>query len=459
MEDMDIVKQNQTYDLLQARKGAAASKPAAAWDGFVMAMGMPFQGTERLVREAMFLSAVKLGLDRGMTRQDALDKAIEVTDEALFNYDAENMPRAMQKPGIRLLAALKRFSYFTTIYHLRNAAQMIKPLKGENRRGAAYALFGSMGMTGLVGAGIYQAFGVSTLVGMYGMLQGLWNLIHGGDEEDQDDEDKALKEMSFQRWFNNVYLPQQYGDVKIGDTKLSDILSSGALSAFTGYDFSSGLSQANLWFKDVPGVSTDSNPVMNIVDVVGLPALSVMSNIYQGFQDYAEGDKLKGLEKINPAALTRNPATAYRYGTEGVVTNRMDVVKYADEFTTMQLLMKALGYNTTGLAETLNMNYVISREKAAIESQRNKLLDLYFKAETRDDEAMLEKLDTKIDKFNDMYPARDLEIRGKDIREYRERRTEAAKKSDYGLTVEKKFDLFDPLRDEGLEKLIKESKN
>jgi hypothetical protein len=45
MEDMDIVKQNQTYDLLQARKGAAASKPAAAWDGFVMVMGMPFQGT------------------------------------------------------------------------------------------------------------------------------------------------------------------------------------------------------------------------------------------------------------------------------------------------------------------------------------------------------------------------------------------------------------------------------
>jgi hypothetical protein len=378
-----------------------------------------------------------------------------VTDEALFNYDPENMPRAMRNPGVKVLSTLKRFSYFTAIYHLRNAAQMIKPLKGETRRGAAYALFGSMGMTGLVGAGIYQAFGVSTAVGLFGMLQGLWNMINGDDEDDR--EDGLLKDLNFQRWFNSVYLPENYGDVEFAGVKLSDVLASGLLTATTGYDFSSGLSQGSLWFKDSPGASGSDNAYMNFVESIGFPILSVPSNIASGFKDINEGDTLKGWEKLNPSALTRNPAVAYRYSQEGVLTGMLDTVKYADEFTSMQLFMQGLGYKTAGLAETQNMNFVIKREMARVENVKQDLLKRYYKAEKRGDEDLLDKVDDQIDKFNAMYPSKQLAISGSDIGQYIRDQDKAQKKSERGLTIEKKFQDFDVLRDKGLEQMDKEA--
>ena len=455
MEELDIVKQNQTFEVFIAKKGASASKLGNAYESFIRFTGMPFQGTERIVREVTFLSAVRLGLRQGLAFEAAIDKAVEVTDEALFNYDPENMPRVMRRPTVRVLATLKRFSYFTAIYHLRNAAQMIKPLKGESRRGAAYALFGSMGMTGLVGAGIYQAFGVSTVVGLYGMLQGLWNMING---DEPDDEDGLLKDLNFQRWFNTVYLPDNYGDVEVAGVKLSDVLASGLLTATTGFDFTSGLSQSNLWFKDTPGASGSDNAFMSFVESIGFPILSVPANVVSGLKDINEGDTLKGWEKLNPTALTRNPAVAYRYSQEGVLTGLLDTVKYADEFTAMQLFMQGLGYKSAGLAETMNANFIIKREMAKVENVKQDLLKRYYKAEKRGDDALLDKVDDQIDKFNAMYPAKEMVITGRSIGEYIRSQEKALAKAERGLTIEKKFQEFDPLRDVGLEKLDKESR-
>jgi hypothetical protein len=455
MEELDIVKQNQTFDVYIAKKGAAASKAGLAFDAFVRFTGMPFQGTERIVRETTFLSAFKLGRKQGLDFEAAIDKATMVTDEALFNYDPENMPRAMRNPGVKVLSTLKRFSYFTSIYHLRNAAQMIKPLKGETRRGAAYALFGSMGMTGLVGAGIYQAFGVSTAVGLFGMLQGLWNMINGDDEDDR--EDGLLKDLNFQRWFNSVYLPENYGDVEFAGVKLSDVLAKGLLTAASGYDFSSGLSQGSLWFKDSPGASGADNAYMNFVESIGFPILSVPANITSGIKDIQEGDTLKGWEKLNPSALTRNPAVAYRYNQEGVLTGMLDTVKYADEFTSMQLFMQGLGYKSAGLAETMDMNFVIKREMARVENVKQDLLKRYYKAEKRGDEDLLDKVDDQIDKFNAMYPSKQLTISGSDIGQYIRGQDKAQKKAERGLTIEKKFQDFDVLRDKGLEQMDEEA--
>ena len=457
MDELDIVKQNQTFDVYVAKKGAAASKVGLAYDAFIRFTGMPFQGTERIVREATFLSAVKLGMKQGLNLEAAIDKAVMVTDEALFNYDPENMPRAMRNPIVKVLSTLKRFSYFTAIYHLRNAAQMIKPLKGETRRGAAYALFGSMGMTGLVGAGIYQAFGVSTAVGLYGMLQGLWNMING-DGDDEDKEDGLLKDLNFQRWFNTVYLPENYGDVEFAGVKLSDVLAKGLLTAASGYDFASGLSQGNLWFKDAPGASGSDNAYMNFVESIGFPILSVPANITTGIKDINEGDTLKGWEKLNPSALTRNPAVAYRYSQEGVLTGMLDTVKYADEFTAMQLFMQGLGYKSAGLAETMDMNFVIKREMARVENAKQELLKQYYKAEKRGNDDLLDKLDKRIERFNSMYPADDLAITADKLSDYIEGKDEELLESERGLEIKEKFQDFDVLRYKGLEQIGKESR-
>jgi hypothetical protein len=213
-----------------------------------------------------------------------------------------------------------------------------------------------------------------------------------------------------------------------------------------------------LWFKDVPGVSNADSAFMDFIDSVGFPILSVPTNIASGFKDISEGDTLKGWEKLNPSALTRSPAVAYRYSQEGVLTNKLDSVKYADEFTDMQLLMQGLGFKTSGLAETLNANNVIQREKAAINKTRQDILNRYFKAEKRGNGELLDKVDKQIVKFNSMYPGEDLAITEDVLDDYIERRATTADETERGSTIEDKFDFFDPLRDVGLGKLKKEAK-
>jgi hypothetical protein len=248
-----------------------------------------------------------------------------------------------------------------------------------------------------------------------------------------------------------------FRSVEIAGVPLSDILARGALTAATGFDFASGLAQSNLWFKDAPGASGSDNAFMSFVESIGFPALSVPANIASGIKDIQEGDTLKGWEKLNPSALTRNPAVAYRYSQEGALTGMLDTVKHPDEFTAMQLLMQGLGYKTAGLAETMDANFVIKREMAKVENARQDLLKRYYKADRRGDDDLLDKVDDQIAKFNDMYPGRELVIKNRDIGDYIRNQEKMQGKTERGLNVEKKFQEFDPLRDVGLEKLDKES--
>ena len=135
----------------------------------------------------------------------------------------------------------------------------------------------------------------------------------------------------------------------------------------------------------------------------------------------------------------------------------LDTVKGVYEFTAMKLFMQGLGYKTSGLAETMDANFVIKREMAKVENTRQDMLKRYYKAEKRGDDDLLDKIDDQIDKFNSMYPAKELVITTKDIGDYVRNQDKLQGKTERGLTIPKKFQEYDPLRDVGLEKLDAES--
>jgi hypothetical protein len=448
LQDSGILQHSQTFDLWLAKKGKSGSAAGAAFEAGVRVTGALFQGSERMTREIAFLSAFQLARKK-MGFNDAVNHAIDIVNESLFDYSTWNAPRIIRSPGARLITQFKKFSLFTTSYYLRNAYQMFKPLKGESRRGAMYAFFGSMMTTGLL-AGATKAFGVSTMMGIWGMLQGLYNKLL--DEEPED----MLKELDIVRWYNNVYLPEWCGDAEFAGMKLSDILSKGVLTSATGYDLSSGISLSNLWFKDIPSAGHWDNALMDLAEQVG-PFINIASTMLSSAKDFAEGDNKKGFEKLIPAAMLRAPAVAYRYSDEGALTKNLDELKAADEFTAAQLFMQGLGFKTAGLAETTDTNYFISQAKRDIDKTRSDLIRRRLKAEERGDEAMIDKVDEQIDRFGDMYTHRDQQIRAKDLREARDARRKQARKTERGLAIEKKYDEFEVLREPGLEKLESEA--
>jgi hypothetical protein len=449
-EDSGISQHSQTFDIWLAKKGKSTGPVGTAFEAGVRVTGALFQGSERMTREVAYLSAFQLARKK-MSFEDAVNQAIDVVNESLFDYSTWNAPRVLRSPGARLITQFKKFSLYTTAYYARNAYQMIKPLQGESRRGAMYAFFGSMLTTGLL-AGVTKAFGVSAMMSLWGMMQGLYNRLL--DDEPEED---PLKELNIVRWYNNIYLPEWCGDVKFAGMPLSDILSSGILTAATGYDLSSGISLDNLWFKDIPSAGHWDNAIMDLAEQSG-PFMSIASTMLSSAKDFAEGDNKKGFEKLIPAAMLRAPAVAYRYATEGALTKNLDELKAAEEFTAAQLFMQGLGFKTAGLSEVTDTNYFVSQATRDIEALRSDLIRRRLKAEDRDDDKLLDKIDEEMDRFESMYPHPDLQITDEDLEQARKSREKRAEKTERGLAVEEKFSDYDVLRDKAIEKIEAEAK-
>jgi hypothetical protein len=449
-EDSGMAQHTQTFDVWLAKKGKSVGAVGTAFEAGVRVTGALFQGSERMTREVAYLSAFQLARKK-MSFEDAVNQAIDIVNESLFDYSTWNAPRIIRSPGARLITQFKKFSLYTTSYYMRNAYQMIKPLQGESRRGAMYAFFGSMLTTGLL-AGVTKAFGVSAMMSIWGMAQALYNRLL----DDEPDED-PLKTLDIVRWYNNVYLPEWCGDVKFAGMPVSDILSSGILTAATGYDLSSGISLDNLWFKDIPSAGHWDNAIMDLAEKSG-PFMSIASTMLSSAKDFAEGDNKKGFEKLIPAAMLRAPAVAYRYATEGALTKNLDELKAADEFTAAQLFMQGLGFKTSGLSEVTDTNYFISQATREIEALRSDLIRRRLKAEDRDDDNLLDKIDEEMDRFEHMYPHPDLQITDEDLEQARKTREKRAEKTERGLAVEEKFSDYDVLRDKAIEKIEAEAK-
>lgn len=452
MENMGITLSTQTYDLWLARRGrVSTSKTRQFTEGVVRVTGALFQGSERVIREVAFLSAFKLAR-RTMSYNDAIMKAVDVVNESLYDYSAWNTPRIMRSNTARLITQFKKYALFTSIYYARNFAQMISPLKGETRRGAAYAFFGSMVLTGLA-SGVTGMFGVSFTMQMYGVMQSLWNFVFGGDD---DETRKKMHELDFVRWFNNVYLPEEFGSIKVAGMDLSELLASGVINTATGYDFASSVSAGNLWFRDIPDSGQWEHALANFVEYMSGPAINITGTMAKGVKDILEGDTKKGLEKLMPIGAIRGPMSSYRMSEEGLVDKDLNVIKNSDDFTTGMLVMQGLGYKTTGVAEVTNMNYYVEKARREIEDKRGTLVRQWVKAVRKGDTDRVQDIQSDIVKFNRMFPIEKLIIGGDDLTNALESKLEKAAVTRKGVEVKEQYLEQEKLRERGLDLLSNE---
>jgi len=228
------------------------------------------------------------------------------------------------------------------------------------------------------------------------------------------------------------------------------------LNAVTGVDFASGLSLNNMWFRDAPEASSWKDAYGQTVGSFLGPAYGLGQSWATAIDDINKGDTLKGLEKLSPA-LTRGIIADIRYSKEGAVSPIGDTIKYSDEFTNAQLLMQALGYKTTGLADRMNELFLVNQERKKIEGQRQQLISALNRAAVMERDADFDAVDEKIDNFNMKYPQADLRIDYEDKERALEKRREMLRKSERGYASDKRFRDLDVLQEPSLNKLERET--
>lgn len=359
-----------------------------------------FHNVERLNREITFMTAFRLARKKypGESFEQIAARAEQDTYDAMGNFASINRPRGVganaerqvllnaHQPLGRSLLQFKMFPAFVTTYMVRNFWRIMGTgYSGAERKEATIQLFGTLGYS-LSLAGIMGVPGVAFTLGI---LSGLRNLGLGDDEEDE----LAKRDLEF--WIRNVWIPNTFGDMKVGGMSVANLLDRGAIAELTGKDITSSLSFNNMWFpeqKEQPTVAAAAQDFF--LHMMG-PFFSLSAQqIPKAIDKLNQGKVLEGMEQMMPG-FVRPTLTAYRYSEQGATTPTGAVIKGAEEFTTGELIAQAMGFSTEGLVGMRETLFKAEALKAQVQNERKKLLDRLALETTRGGEnvnAVLEKI-------------------------------------------------------------------
>lgn len=451
MLDFGISDTTMAYDLGNRRNIAtvqAQSSTRKIAKATANAMTALFHHSERMIREVTFMTSYRLNRDAGMTHEAALDVAVEETHEALGNYHASNRPRGLaankarevtlsaSSPWGRSILQFKMFPAFVTTYFIRNGYNMFKGLTPQERKQAKIQFLGSLGMSYAL-AGYVGIPGISMAMGI---IQGALNAMRDEDEDD------PLEGRDFEFWFRNIWLPQTFGNVKIGGHTLDEFLDRGLISGLTGYDITSSMSMNNMWFPEIKDQATATAEMTDYLVSLAGPGVSLLKQGSRAVDYFNQGKILQGMEQLAPA-IFRAPLTAVRYSQEGAQTTAGASIKDAEEFTIGQLLAQSAGFATEGLQARREAIFKIQGQMLEIKRDRSSALarlDLeILKGSDRD----VEKAIDTIVKYN--YKNYWDPITSDQISQSIKKRMERRLMSDRGFPIDKKYypqvmDLLEP---------------
>ena len=368
-----------------------------------------FHNVERLNREITFMAAFRLARKKypGESFEQVALRAEQDTYDALGNFASINRPRGIganaerqvlfnaHQPLGRSLLQFKMFPAFVTTYMVRNFWRIVGTgYSGAERKEAAIQLFGTLGYS-LTLAGIMGVPGVAFTLGI---LSGLRNLGLGDGEEDE----LAKRDLEF--WVRNVWIPNTFGDMKVGGMSVANLLDRGAIAELTGKDITSSLSFNNMWFpeqKEQPTVAAAAQDFF--LHMMG-PFFSLSAQqIPKAIDKLNQGKVLEGMEQMMPG-FVRPTLTAYRYSEQGATTPTGAAIKGAEEFTTGELIGQAMGFSTEGLVGMRETLFKAEALKAQVKNDKKKLLDR-LGLETARGGDNLNAVFKKIEEFNRKNPS------------------------------------------------------
>jgi len=346
----------------------------------------------------------------------------------------------MRSPVGRVLLQFKTFPAFVTTYLIRNMYRMTRDMDPAARKEARIQFFGTLGMSFAL-AGYVGVPGASFA---FGVAQALINAM-----KDEDDED-PIEMRNLELWFRTVYLPNMFGDFKIGDKKLGEILEAGLLNSLSGYDLSSSLNMNNMWFPDLKESATYAQGMgETIMAFIGPFGSLVAKQFPAAIDDFQAGRTMRGFEKLLPN-LFRQPVTAARYAEEGATTTTGDSIRDPEEFTKGQLAMQALGFRTEGLAKTQELNFKVEALRQKVLQERGKLINRLDTELTQGDEIAADNVMEKVLIFNSRNPS--VQIEADMLSKALLARAKKRMESDRGFRVDEKLypylvELLDPSRE------------
>ena len=357
---------------------------------------------ERISREVFFMSAFELAYEDGLRRgatgdlavEAAIEKAIELTNNAMFDYSTYNKPLIAKNPLGRMAYQFQNYRVQATGYIVQNfqKAFTASGLTKEEKKQAATRFYDMLGM-GLVTGGATGALGYTALVAV---IDGVREFLRPDyDDEDADifydmanpnnpiglrGTDLYIRGSLIPRYFGaGSSFAKQFGLEDETADLIAKSIEVGPISGLTDWNFQTSLSLDGLWFSSF-GQEPDTwgEAVQQYAFNLFGPFGSVITDAADGAQLIQEGKVSRGMEKILPG-LIREPIEAYRLTQEGYVTPSGRVFNDAEYYNTWRVIGQMIGVGSTDLA--IAQKGVYGAEQMVKTDPKESKLEIYVKFE------------------------------------------------------------------------------
>lgn len=402
--DIGIIDRTQAHDLASIGETGIDYSPLKT--RLMAAASWAFHHTERINREVTVLMAYRMARAKGLSHQKAIEVANDLTWKTHFDYQNNSRPRVMHNDMMKVALVFRNYS-INMLYRLfRDIHQSVKGDSPAAKREARIQLAGITGMM-MLGAGLAGTWGAGIVFALASMFM----------DDDKDPEQELKKNM-----------------VEALGPMMTGIILDGVPGYVTGTSQSESLGMRDLWFRS-PSTELEGKSEFEYWQSQLLGATpSIASNIFRGFNLMKDGETYRGIETMMPKAI-KDPMKAYRYATEGATNLKGDTI--VDDVGYGDVIRQALGSTPAKLAEQYDINNAGYNLQQTILRQRSKLMDGYWKADKKGDDAAKDKIVDEITKFNEKYPEQ--AITGKSIKSSMKTRAQNAESATGGMRYNRKL--------------------
>ena len=377
----------------------------------LMISSFAFHHGERTTREIMFMSAFELSFAKlkreGMSASEAAGPAArqahDLMMEALFDYSSYNKPKWMRTfriPG-------QFFTYPLAMVNLltRNVIGILVGLPdGRTRRQAAQVVFGILARTFLYAGVTGLGLGLVSFSGVMAVMTAARDAARP-DFEDADEEEKErwytdgvaedysnpFSTVDLEYWFRHYFIPQYFGEgsslarwLKLTPEQ-ADLLARGIevgpISALTDINIGPRVSLNALLFRDDTRREDAQDKVEGLFFKLSGPTGGMVKSMAQSAQEMVLADSPRdwniALQKATPA-IARGALKAYELSTDGWIPKREFIARDGFDrayFTWNKVVAQALGFSSTKLVQTRDLEYQFNKMRFEIDAKRAEVMN------------------------------------------------------------------------------------
>jgi hypothetical protein len=361
----------------------APGRVKSGFDAILKSGSLLFDTAEQHNRVTTMLAAFRLGIDKGMSHDDAAQLARTIVRNAHVDYSLAGRPRYTQtSDAARVVSQFKLYGgavAYRLFREARNALRMDGGVTPQQRWQSTKALSNILGRAALLGG--------TRSMPLYWITAAVVNAYMHNVEGDKDyDMTNELKQ----------------GLTSTLGKKGATAVMHGPLSELSGYSLGSAADYDNLFYhsddEDKSAAATFSD---GLEQLVGASA-GAGSSVAQALDTATgpNGNIERGLEHAMPASIS-NLLMAWRYHTEGALNARGEPIIPREAVGNQQAFFRAIGFNPTDLVDQYETNTGYNNAKQRIMNEKAGLENAMSRAANNGDQAAMDKVLAKIEKHNE----------------------------------------------------------